>query len=107
MALALTFLPGREAAAQTRPFDVSGFALLCVAIGTMLAGISSGQREGWDSGYVLSAFTVSTCTWIAFAAHERGCAHPLLALDVYLNPRFLAASVVAFILGMNPLSLSW
>lgn len=101
MALALTFLPGRTQTAQARPFDSAGFALLCLAIGTLLAGISSGQREGWDSSYVLGAFLLSAGFWIAFAAHERACAHPLLALDVYLNPRFLAASVVAFILGMG------
>ena len=101
MALALTFLPGRTQNAQGRPFDSAGFALLCLAIGTLLAGISSGQREGWDSSYVLGAFLLSVVFWVAFAAHERSCAHPLLALDVYLNPRFLAASVVAFILGMG------
>ena len=101
MALALTFLPGRTQNTQARPFDSAGFALLCLAIGTLLAGISSGQREGWDSSYVLGAFLLSAGFWIAFAAHERACAHPLLALDVYLNPRFLAASVVAFILGMG------
>ncbi len=101
MGLALAFLPGQADDAQPRPFDLLGFVLLCVGIGALLAGISNGQREGWDSSYVLGAFVASLCGWVAFAAHERACAHPLLALDVYLNPRFLAASVVAFILGMG------
>jgi len=101
MALALAFLPGREENAAPGPFDAAGFTLLCAAIGALLAGISGGQREGWDSAYVLGAFVLSACAWVGFALREHACRHPLLALDVYLNPRFLAASVVAFILGMG------
>lgn len=101
MALAAAFLPGRDAAAKHTVFDLCGFILLCVGIGTLLAGISSGQREGWDSDYVLGAFFLSVCSWVGFIIRERTCPSPLLTLGVFANPRFLAASAVAFILGMG------
>lgn len=100
-ALAVTFLPGRDSTVERGAFDLCGFILLCVGIGALLAGISSGQREGWDSDYVLGAFFSSLCAWVGFIARERTCPKPLLHLGVYANFRFLAASAVAFILGMG------
>jgi drug resistance transporter, EmrB/QacA subfamily len=101
VALSLAFLPAHEKRQAPRPFDLLGFLFLCVAIAALLAGISSGQREGWDSDYVLGAFCMSAFAWGGFIVREHSCAHPLLALGVYANPRFLAASAVAFILGMG------
>lgn len=99
-ALALAFLPRREAR-KAGVFDLAGFVLLCAAVGLLLAGLSNGQREGWDSSFVVGALFGSACAWAGFLWRERTCAAPLLALGVYGNPRFLAAAVVSFILGMG------
>lgn len=99
-ALALAFLP-RQARSEVGAFDLAGFVLLCVAVGALLAGISNGQRLGWDSGFVVGSFAVSACAWGLFLWHERTCKTPLLVLNVYRNPRFVAAAVVSFILGMG------
>ncbi|WP_300162851.1 DHA2 family efflux MFS transporter permease subunit [Solidesulfovibrio sp.] len=98
--LALPFLP-RQDRRETGPFDLPGFLLLCLAVGALLAGLSNGQRQGWDSGFVRLALGASACAWAGFLARERACRAPLLALGVYANPRFLAAAVVSFILGMG------
>jgi len=100
--LVLTFLPWqgkRDASAGS--FDLAGFILLCIAVGSLLSGISNGQRLGWDSNFVRGSFVVSACTWAAFLVREKNCETPLLPLDAYANPRFLAAAVVSFILGMG------
>ncbi len=99
-ALGLVFLP-RQARREAGVFDLAGFFLLCLAVGTLLAGLANGQRLGWDSGFVLGAFAVSVCAWAGFLVREQTCRAPLLALGVYKNPRFLAAAVLSFILGMG------
>lgn len=99
-ALSLVFLPGYSGQGK-KPFDLPGFVFLCVTVAAFLTALSNGQREGWDSRFVLGAFCLSAGAGAAFVWRESSCRDPLLALGVYRNPRFLAASVVAFILGMG------
>ena len=75
--------------------------LLCIAVGSLLSGISNGQRLGWDSTFVRGSFVVSIVSWAAFLVCEKTCKTPLLPLDAYKNPRFLAAAIVSFILGVG------
>ncbi|MCL1860623.1 MAG: DHA2 family efflux MFS transporter permease subunit [Proteobacteria bacterium] len=83
------------------PFDWLGFILLSVSIAAFLAGLSNGQRMGWDSNFVRGALCLAAITIGAFIVQGRRSATPLLTFDVYRNPRFVAASAVAFILGMG------
>lgn len=98
-ALALTFLPRHVPGGEARVFDLAGFCLLCLAVGTLLGGLSNGQRQGWDSNFVLGSLAISVLAWAGFLFREHTCKAPLLALGVYANPRFLAAAIVSFILG--------
>jgi len=100
IALSLIFLPTRSSK-EVAPFDLLGFLLLSVGVASFLAAISNGQRMGWDSGFVLGAFVAAAGATVAFVIRELRTANPILALEVYRNPRFVAASVVAFILGMG------
>ena len=100
--LVLIFLPRQDKrSADAGAFDLAGFVLLCIAVGSLLSGISNGQRLGWDSNFVRISFVLSVCAGTAFLVHEKTCKTPLLPLDVYLNPRFLAAAIVSFILGVG------
>jgi len=92
---------GTATESKRPPFDWLGFILLSVSTATFLAGLSNGQRMGWDSAFVQGAFCLAAVTMCAFVVQERRTATPLLALDVYYNSRFVAASVVGFILGMG------
>ncbi|MDR2710343.1 MAG: DHA2 family efflux MFS transporter permease subunit [Burkholderiales bacterium] len=94
------FLP--TTTADKRPdFDWLGIILLSIGIATFLAGMSNGQRMGWDSLFVRGAGIVSAVALLAFVVQERRTPHPLLNLAVYRNPRFVAASLVALILGIG------
>ncbi|MCL2658649.1 MAG: DHA2 family efflux MFS transporter permease subunit [Betaproteobacteria bacterium] len=86
---------------QRPAFDWLGFILLVAGIAAFLAGMSNGQRLGWDSTFVRGALCLAAIALGAFVVQERRIATPLLTLDVYRNPRFVAASVVAFILGLG------
>src|SRR5688572_22858005 len=49
------FMPEREEGSASR-FDWTGFALLTVSLACLLTGLSSGQREGWHSDYIIALF---------------------------------------------------
>ncbi len=101
MVLAPLFLPGRDEGAPTPAFDGIGFLLLSAAIAVLLAALGNGQRQGWDSDPVVGGFLVALILAAAFVRRQ-GCSKaPILALAIYLNPRFAAASAVAFILGLG------
>jgi EmrB/QacA subfamily drug resistance transporter len=99
--LAPVFLPGREARGPAPAFDVPGFVLVSAAIAAFLAALGSGQRLGWESAFVTGSFGLALVCGAAFVAWERRATHPILALGLYRNLRFVAASVVAFILGLG------
>lgn len=98
--LATRFLPTRQEVKRS-PFDWIGFILLSLGIAAFLAGLSNGQRMGWDSAFVCGAFSLAAASLLGFLFQEQRTPTPILALDVYRNPRFAAASAVAFILGIG------
>jgi EmrB/QacA subfamily drug resistance transporter len=101
MAMAAFILPGVDHTEKRprRKFDTVGFMLLVVALVTVLTGLSNGQREGWDSDFVLSMFAVALVSTIAFIGFELYTPHPLLSLRVFSVGRFSAGCVVAFAMG--------
>ena len=98
--LASAFLPTRSQVNRP-PFDWAGFILLCVGLVAFLSGLSNGQRMGWDSTFVVGSFCLAALAFIGFVVQEKRATAPVLALDLYLNPRFVAASAVAFIFGLG------
>ena len=101
IAMAVFILPGRDKAAgePRKKFDLIGFLLLAAALTSVLTGLSNGQREGWNSNFVLTMFAAAAVTATAFIGFELYTPHPLLSLRVFTNGRFSAGCVVAFALG--------
>lgn len=93
------FLPGREGNNKRARFDWTGFVLLSIAIATLLTGFSNGQREGWNSDYVLLLFGIAVSTGCCFIVWSLKVDAPLVNLRVFANPRFAAASAIALIYG--------
>lgn len=99
--LSQTFLATRTAAQQAPAFDWLGFGLLSLGIAAFLAALANGQRMGWDSALVTGGFLLAAASISAFIWQENRSSKPIVALRVYLNPRFAAAAAVAFILGLG------
>ncbi len=99
MLMGSAFLPGREDDGERIRFDGVGFVLLSVAIATALTALSNGQREGWQSDYVLALAAISLSSGVAFIAWSLHVDDPLVDLRVFSNPRFAAAAAVAVIYG--------
>src|SRR5476651_345747 len=101
MAAAMLILPDldKQAVAPRRKFDVLGFLLLICALTTLLTGLSNGQREGWNTFFIIGMFAAAALTSAGFIAWELIAPQPLLSLRVFANARFSAGCVVAFALG--------
>ena len=84
---------------QLPAFDWTGFALLTTALVCLMAGIGNGQRWGWESDGILWLLTIGLIAATGFIYAQSRTAQPLLNLALYLNPRFAAAMVIAFIFG--------
>ena len=102
MLLGTLFMPERPDDSGPRPdFDWLGFVLLAVAIGTLLTGLSNGQREGWNSDFVLGMFAIAIVSGVSFLAWQLKIDQPLVELRVLAVGQFTAAATVAFIFGLG------
>lgn len=93
------FMPEREDPGARASFDWPGFLLMSAALACLLTGLSNGQREGWNSDYILVLLGLAAVAAVAFLAWELHASQPLVDLRVLLNGRFAAAASVAFIFG--------
>lgn len=93
------FLPTREESGPIPAFDFVGVAILSVFLAVLLSTLSNAQRLGWDTNIILSGFTVSVASAIAFIAWEMHTDKPMLDMRLFANFAFSSASVVAFIMG--------
>lgn len=101
IAAAWVILPAKSTQTTNTPrrFDTLGFILLIIALTSLLAGLSNGQREGWDSFFILCLLTTAVIATLAFIIREFTTPYPLLSLRVFANPAFTSGCVVAFALG--------
>jgi EmrB/QacA subfamily drug resistance transporter len=99
MLLGLVFMPQREPDAGRAAFDWTGFALLSMTLSCLLIGLSNGQREGWNSDFIVWMLLAAGAGVIAFVGWELSARQPLVELRVLANGQFAAASTVALIFG--------
>ncbi len=99
MVLGLLFMPGRITDGPAKRFDWAGAALLALAIGTLLAGLTDGQRRGWGSHAVVVQLAIAACATVGFIAWECVAKAPLMNPRVFAHGGFAAAAMVAFIYG--------
>lgn len=95
------FMPEREETGKRADFDWIGFVLLATSLASLLTALSNGQREGWESDFVLGLFAVAVACAIGFFVWELTVAQPLVELRVLATGQFTAAFIVAFIFGVG------
>ena len=94
---ALLILSAGKALGPARRFDLIGFISFSVFLGFLLVALAQGQREGWDSDYILSCFSFSFLGLIAFIASNFLVKDPLIDLRLFANHNFLMANIVNFV----------
>lgn len=99
--LAMMFMPERDGSGAIPRFDWTGVVLSSIFLVTFLTALTNGQREGWESEYIVGLFGTSTICLTLFIWWESHVAHPMLNLRLFLHGRFLAAAVVTFVIGVG------
>lgn len=100
MALLSTWLILRSSRREARsPFDPLGFAAMATFLATLLLALSDGQREGWDSTYILTLFAIFAVALVAFVVVELTRQHPLVDLRLLANPTFGVGILLGLSLG--------
>jgi EmrB/QacA subfamily drug resistance transporter len=93
---------------EDRPHvDLSGAALICVALVGITFGLSQTQLAGWGSVSVALPLAVGVLAAIVLVVHERRCRAPLLDFRLLSRHRnYLGATVSQGLAGLAEMGLS-
>ncbi len=105
--LSMIFMPSKAIARPFPPFDWTGFALILLAVFSLLSGLSNGQRWGWGSDAILLHLLVAGAATAAFIWWETRAGHPLLDLSLFRDRRFAFTMVAGFVFGAGLFSSSY
>jgi EmrB/QacA subfamily drug resistance transporter len=110
LAVATVLLTLRHVDADTppeerEPIDVLGTVLLSVALIGIVFGLSQSQPWGWDDPGVWLPLAVAAASALAFVAHERRTAHPLLEFGLLRHRNYAGATLSQFLSGMAEIGL--
>ena len=95
----MVFMPEREPDAASPRFDWVGVVLLTIALLALLVALSEGPADDFQDQLSALLFAVTALSVAAFIAWELHRPDPMIDLQLFANGRFLAASVVTFIIG--------
>ena len=123
--MAWLWLPNLHRPARRR-MDYYGSITVTIAISALLIALTEGNREGWDSQYVLTLLAIGIGALIAFIVIELCHPEPLVELRLFGTvPFMMAMSVLALttmtfrgtgpmvsimmqrLLGFEPLQVAW
>lgn len=90
-----------ESRGETAPrrFDVAGLLLLATALPCLLLAIGQGDHWGWTSAATAGTGGAALALLLVFVWVERKVAAPLLDMGLFVNGRFLLASLANFSLA--------
>jgi EmrB/QacA subfamily drug resistance transporter len=88
-------VPESKDPAATR-LDPAGAVLSTAGVAALVYGLIEAPDNGWTDPLTLGAFALAALLLAAFVAWQRRTSHPMLQLALFRNPRFSAASTLAF-----------
>lgn len=86
---------------ERRRLDPYGVLTLTVAVSTLLLALTQGNREGWDSQYVMTLFAIAGVAGVAFVVVELLHPEPLVELRLFASVPFVMAMIVLFLTTMT------
>ncbi|HEY7630583.1 MAG TPA: MFS transporter [Thermoleophilaceae bacterium] len=100
---ALTLSESRPSG-EPRPFDPTGAVAIALAMTALTAGLTSG-RSSWSSATTIALLVGGVAALGAFVAIEHVRRHPMLDLDFFRRPLFVASVSGAAITGLATVGL--
>jgi MFS family permease len=97
--LAWWFLPLLQRP-ERRRLDQYGLLSMAVAVTALLLALSQGNREGWDSQYILTLFAIAGGATVIFVTIELLHPEPLVELRLFRSLPFIMAAAVLFLTTM-------
>ncbi|MAL78286.1 MAG: hypothetical protein CMN55_04135 [Sneathiella sp.] len=91
------FLPGREDAPGTGPFNLISFLLIALTVGTLLTGLSNSQFHSVTDWQVIVFLAIALVAFALFLSRELRSRTPLLHLAMFRNPKFVSAVIIGAI----------
>jgi DHA2 family multidrug resistance protein len=101
VALAATIMAADLSGRRTRRLDLLGLVTMAVGVVTLLLALSQGNREGWNSHYILWLFVIAGVSLALFLLIELCVGDPLVDLRLYWNSTYTMATVVGVLLGFS------
>jgi MFS transporter, DHA2 family, multidrug resistance protein len=86
---------------ERRRLDPYGVLTLTVAVSALIIALTQGNREGWDSRYILTLLTIAGAAGVAFVVIELLHPVPLVELRLFGSVPFVMAMIVLFLTTMT------
>jgi len=94
---AIWILSSARGSSPTRRFDLAGFLSFSAFLAALLIALAQGQREGWNSDYILSCFAISLLGLGGFLFSSLRQKDSIIDLSLLLNHNFVMASIINFV----------
>jgi len=94
---AIWILSSARGSSPARRFDLAGFLSFSAFLAALLIALAQGQREGWNSDYILSCFAISLLGLGVFLFSSLRQKDSIIDLSLLLNHNFVMASIVNFV----------
>jgi EmrB/QacA subfamily drug resistance transporter len=86
---------------ERRNLDYYGSLTMTIAVSTLLLALTQGNREGWDSQYIVTLFVIAGVALVAFVVVELCHPQPLVELRLFGTMPFVMAMLVLFLTTMT------
>lgn len=101
VALAATIMAADLSGRRSRRLDLLGLVTMATGVVTLLLALSQGNREGWNSHYILWLFIIAGVSLVLFLLIELCIRDPLVDLRLYRNSTYSMATLVGVLLGFG------
>lgn len=103
----LIFMPSPPREQRLPRFDWAGYGLLCFGLYCAMTAMAHGPRYGWASDHVTTLGAAAIFAGGTFVWLQLRSTNPILSVDLFRNPVFSSAVVVAFVFGAGNFGSSY